>query len=200
MKPATLVTAVIFLILGGALALYVEAQHWTHFLPVGHVNRQVPGDPPVMVGDGSLHAHSRNHWRTDGADGDTKIVPNTGTLQTSCDFSPTVGTTTNPASAFLWTDDENIYDVSPKDSTWSIVITNRNGSTVTISLKGTDLQFITDNGSSFTSSANGGEDYDRRQTPSSPVASIVVTGANDNTGWAKASKFHPHYSLGFCYK
>lgn len=163
MKPATVVTAVVFIVVGAAVGLFMEAQHWIHFLPAPPTPGtevhpfQVPGDPPVTVGDGSLHTHSKSAWLTN-RPGDTTIVPVTDSsngvgafyADSDCKF-PKGGNTVN-ASAFLWTDEDNIYDLSPSGSVsnWQVVVKHENGYYVSISVNANNqLQFVASSGSSF---------------------------------------------------
>jgi hypothetical protein len=209
-KIGMFATGVIVAVAGGALGLFMQHEGWIHPFPDRTVHPfQVPGDPPVTVGDGSFHAHSKNDWMAD-QNNHMTILPNTPSgnagsfyQDSDCSFpDPADITKTVKATAFLWTDEDNIYDISPKSAAlWEIKVTHANGHVVTISIVNNYLQFASDNNSAFDAAQND-DDRDRRHSPAGKVIAIDVKGANDNTGWplGKVSKHHPHYTMGFCYR
>ena len=217
-KSAMVASGVVLFVVGGAIALFLQAQHIIDFF----ARFQVPGDPPVLVGDGSLHGHSKKGWLTD-ADGDMMIVPVTDTANGVGSFRNDSDCKVNgtSASAFLWTDDDSLYDISPSSSSgagWkvSILHDHRNdstdkhmGATVTIQVVNSQLQITTDKGSFDASKKNNDHDgHNREHNWPDVVTSITVQGASTSSSnslksgvWDATAKSgrHPHYTLAFCY-
>jgi hypothetical protein len=182
-------------------------------------NRQPPGDPPVTVSDGSLHAHSKAKWAQDRTpanypSGQT-ITPNStaGALAATC---PTVQVNSKNVAAYLWTDDEKAYDLTPSANTaLTITIVHdpddpdypSTDSQVVISYPPNGPLTITTHEGSFDGYTLKNRLHSRRGN----VVSINVTGTAaafnpPNTNGAAATwtppagDFNPHFTLGFCYQ
>jgi hypothetical protein len=201
-KLETVGAGVVLAVAGGALGLLLEWLGVTHFLkPQGIYHPfQVPGDPPVMVGDGSLHVDSKKGWVKDDDNDSTIVVKtagNSGSFYTdaNCSFSKPDGTKVT-ASAFLWTDDDQLVDISPKDiSAWKVTVTDGH-TTITISAPSNVLQLYTDLGG-FDKTKHGTRQHD---SLGEITAVTVVGSASPDFTWKPSKPYHPHYSLGFCYK
>ena len=113
MKSALLGIGVTLVVIAGVAGL-LSSLGKLHFGGGTGVNPlQVPGDPPVMVSDGSLHVHSRNGWVENGATDKTVTAkPVTGSLVggVNCGMQDNLG---NTFSAVLWTDDDLLYPIQP---------------------------------------------------------------------------------------
>jgi hypothetical protein len=138
-------------------------------------------------------------------------------LQTDCTDE---SGNTLPA-AFLWTDDDKVYDISPTSSNgsgWMITIyhDHRNdsndkhaGPTVTVAFTGTSnaLQIKSDKGAFDKVKANDHDENNRGHNWPDVVTKISVTGATAATGnlalppggWTPPHPRHPHYTVGICY-
>jgi hypothetical protein len=202
-KIEMLGTGLIVAVAGGALGLFMQYKGWIHVFPEQTVRPfQVPGYPPVTVGDGSLHAHSEKDWMSD-KDGEAVIQPKpsdgkSGAFykDTDCQFLANDNVTIVSATAFLWTDDDRVYDISPKDNTWMVKITDNNKTAVTIQVVNNLLQFSVDNGAAF----DKGKYHERQHNKPGEVTKIVVQGSTGgDLLWTPGKPFHPHYTLGFCY-
>src|SRR5260370_5752531 len=133
-----------------------------------------------MGGDGSMHVDSKKGWVKD-KDGDSKIVVktagNSGTFYTdaNCSFTKSDGrggTINVTASAFLWTDDDQLFDISPMDiNAWNVKVTNGH-TTTTVSSPGSVLQLYTDLGG-FDQSKHGARQHDSL----GEITAITVTGS-----------------------
>jgi hypothetical protein len=176
---------------------------------------QAPGDPPITIGDGSLHVHSKKNWTTN-ASGDMSIIPGgssafyaNGDCGTFTEIVNNVSTQVQ-ASVFLWTDDDTPYDISPSSpagSGWVVTISHgMNGPVVTVSVVSNQLQISTNMGAF--DPETGYDSHDRHLRPpagvSDRVTNISVTGATQApatpfTTW-KPKSSHPHYTLGICYQ
>jgi hypothetical protein len=182
---------------------------------------QVSGDPPVTIGDGSLGAHSKNGWLNPDPNppGDGSVIQPLGDTSTptfhtdgQCNFIDASGNTV-VASAYLWTDTDTFYDISPGSvsTNWLVTITHgTTGPVVTISLVGGLLQIKTSGGSIFDSVKPHDHDEKVRENNwPDVVTSIVVQGTASTTHlpdsnnvlgqWSPSSPHHPHYTLAFCY-
>ena len=143
-----------------AAALFTGCQPPTAESPGGVTKLQVPGDPPITIGDGSFHAHSQLDWISPDLSSGMIIRPKAtsgakpGSFSAGgpCAFKDKNKTVHN-AAAFLWTDEENLYDISPTNlndtSKWSIVITHNNH-VVTVSVVSGFLQIASDSGGTLT--------------------------------------------------
>jgi hypothetical protein len=163
---------------------------------------QVLGDPPVTVGDGSLHVHSVNGWVS--ANASSSISPNgvggaTGTLKTGC--SGMSGSQT----ALLWTENDKTYDISPTPGQpLTVMIQHTNddattGPTVTISVSANSFTISTDKGTF--DAERGHDEHNREHTMPSKLSEIDITGAASKfSQWKPMSPHHPHYTLEFCYQ
>jgi hypothetical protein len=214
---------VTLIVAGIALALFVGATGCQkpsapQPQPVPKVIDQVPGDPPVTIGDGSLHAHSGLDWVTPDLNNHMIIQPwgdsqaRTGTFYPGGECANI--TPSNPngytpnASAFLWTDDDNFYDISPQASSWTVTIahdhrtdaTNKHlGPNVTVTFVSNQLLIATDQGSFEAAKGGKNDGFNRHHNMPDVVTSIKVSGASSNFTWKPSSPKHPHYTLGFCY-
>ena len=203
--------AIFGIIAGGGLALFTQKMGLIPVLsPKPLVMTQSPGDPPIIIGDGSLHVHSKNGWANDVSAG--VVIKPSGTSFTSSNNCGTFGTA--PAKAFLWTDEDATYDISPANfASWQVVITNdsnHQNAVVTVSAPGGVLQITASQGATFDPNAN--YDVNNRQlhphsaSVSDVVTSIKVQGTTStsysvpNGEWDAKSPHHPHYTLGFCYQ
>jgi hypothetical protein len=229
MTAGRIVTGVLLLVIGAALGWFVHALGWLQLSTGGPVSKQVPGDPPVTVSDGSVHAHSPKGWVTPDPDASnhTIIQPlsptgdgSSGTFfaGSDCANAPPSGTAQTPgATAFLWTDDgpDTFYDISPPASgQWTVVITDSNANAVTVSYPNITAStpkptlLIKASQGGFDAVRSGDNDENNREySVPAVVRNIKVTGAapvNGNkalgaSGWTPSSHNHPHFTLGFCY-
>ena len=170
----------------------------------GFTSFQVPGDAPVTVSDGSLHAHSDYGWVKNN-DGDPVIQPNpdTGTLQATCTITDKNG---KKVSAIFWRDDI-LNDITPAtDQGLKITITHDQGTlnsdeaavVIAVPRKPGPLT-ITSNKDGF--DKGKGNKYNRQHSRPGEVAHIKVEGAVGGTiDWDPYNKAHPHFTLAFCYK
>jgi hypothetical protein len=222
-KAAMAVVGLVLVVAGGGLAIFMEGKGVIHLLPTKNVSRQVPGDPPVTIGDGSLHAHSKNKWlNPDPSPGDGSVIQPLGDSTTTaptfhqdgvCAFTDASGNPV-PASAYLWTDDsDTFYDISPGNNinSWLVTITHgTTGPVVTVSAPGGVLQIKTSGGSAFDQvKAHDHDEFNRADNWPDVVTGIAVQGtlstshlpdSNNVVGtWAPSSPHHPHYTLAFCY-
>jgi hypothetical protein len=201
---------VVFLLLGGGLGALIHK-----LISPPASSRQVPGDPPVTIGDGSIHVHSVLNWVTPDPDNTNHMIiePYGANSSTTGKFYPggecgNNGSTPN-ASAFLWTDDgDRFYDISPAGGSWKVTIAHdhskdgnnpHKGPNVTVTFVNNQLLMTTDMGSFDVSKGGQNDEYNRQHTMPDVVTSITVAGATSNVTWKPSSPKHPHYTLGFCY-
>jgi hypothetical protein len=207
MKSALLGIGVTLVVIAGVAGLLTSLGK-LHFGST-RVPFQVPGDPPVMVSDGSLHAHSSNGWVEHGAK-DQKITANpvTGSLVggVNCKMHDKLG---NYVSAFLWTDDDLLYPIQPGATIQikhdSADAASANVAEVDITLPNPmgPLQITTQDGYFEPEKMAKGGKHNRQHSRPGEVESITITnpGVSPFT-WPPAgydSKY-PHFTLAFCYQ
>jgi len=178
-----------------------------------HTTGQPPGDPPVTVSDGSLHAHSLNKWLGDKTptSGTGLIItpnPSGATLSANCSA---VQVNSQKVAAYLWTDDEKVYDLTPgSNATLTITIVHDpndgdSDANVIISYPPSGPLTITTDQGTFDGQTLKNRLHSRRGN----VASITVTGTAtafnppNSSGaptWTPPNPANPHFTLGFCYK
>jgi hypothetical protein len=204
--------AVLLMIVGFGAAYLMYSRHVPPFNPppAPHprpVVLQAPGDPPVIVGDGSLHVSSKNDWAKAGGDIDDKklIRPlgdggNAGSLQ-----NPSTCSMPGTDPVLLWADDlpndQPVPLSANADQNLVVQIYHANiddsaaGPTVTISKitkidsnlptgnRVHDLRIETDQGK-FEVAKNGKHAGNHRShdTPSR-VSKIVLNGNQTNPVW-----------------
>jgi hypothetical protein len=208
----------------GLLSAAAAAALTYMFVHMPGSNKQPPGDPPVTVSDGSLHAHSKPAltippnppWLADQptATGSGQIIqpyPPNGTLSSGC---TDMVVNSNKASAYLWTDDENAYDITPSAlETLKITITHDSSGTtsdskVIIKVPPNGQLTITTNDGSFDRPDLSNRLHSRRGNVESikvegsaiPFNPPNPTGNNPPATWVPYNLKQPHFTLGFCYK
>ncbi len=231
-KTAMLVGALL-LVIGAAIGWFARPQ--SPVLPqsvlqlphTGFVMTQAPGDPPVTVSDGSLHAHSKYDWTADN-DTDPTITPNPASTASGYTpgYSTTCGMTAldpitgkpNPVSGVLWTDDEMTTDLSPGTTGITVTIvhdpngldapdsTGHDAEVIITANPGTAPTIATNRGSFHApEGSNPGQQeearYNRRHKRPGNVSEIIVKrGATTIRDWTPVNTWDPHFTIGFCYQ
>jgi hypothetical protein len=201
-RTAVAVTAIASALIGVGVGSYARAKNWIVFPAV---NRQVVGDPPITVSDGSLHVHSKLYgWNPDSAGGDksfnavAKDGSTNGTLSKSCNTM--MDDSGDLMSAELWTDDLEAVDISPdKGKSLTITITHDgNDVVITAPPEGTAgaLNVNTSTDFFFQSEGKG----NRRHKRQGEVSKIVVQGHGSKITWKPSNPANPHFTFGFCYQ
>lgn len=202
-RTAVAVTAIVSALVGVGVGLYARAKNWIVFPAV---NRQVVGDPPITVSDGSLHVHSKLYgWNPDSAGGDAsfnavaKDGTTNGTLSKTC---PTVQDSDgNLVSAEFWADDTEATDISPDRG---------KGLTITITHDGDDVVITAPpEGAPGLLNVNSKSDYffqsegrkgNRRHKRAGEVTKIIIQGHGSKITWKPSNPLNPHFTFGFCYQ
>jgi hypothetical protein len=201
-KPGIVVIGGLLIVIGVGLGMFARAKRWIKWPDI--VPLQVTGDPPVTVGDGSLHAHSKvSGWGTEGdADKTIQAYPKGGKLYKDCGMTDDSG---QAASVLFWHDDDKVDNISPDAGTGlTITITHDTDGTpqggdptITITIPTTqDSLVMTTNSGHFHKS--DGKHYNRRHSRAGEVEKIVVVGGGNPKPWVP--QYHnPHFTLSFCY-
>jgi hypothetical protein len=207
--PAIVATAVAGALAIAAVTLFLVKEG---MIP-GFKRLQVTGDPPVTVGDGSLHARSQNGWVKNGNGGDATIEPKSkgggqATLHPGCGLAVDSKT----VSALLWTDDDKLYDISPNGAVFNATITHdsdnvSNGGDpaieITIPSVGYPLTITTKDGTfEKAKDAKGRGAGNRQHSRPGQVEKVVVSAGSTSITWDPKTikQYNPHYTLAFCYE
>ena len=202
-KPALAVIAVIVgLAVGGGVAVLL--------IPRGGITPlQVPGDPPITIGDGSMRGHSANDWRTD-ADGGVTIVAKNPGGDGAGSFHQggqcAIPNGNQNASAFLWTDFDDLpHDISPTNlnnvNGWSVTLADANNAQLKVTIANGHVQLVASgSGSPKFDNAKADDEHERRLSPAGKVRTITVADTSSgSTATYTMSQHHPHFTLGFCF-
>jgi len=175
---------------------------------------QVPGDPPVMVSDGSLHAHSNNGWKEANHRSEITAIPNNGdpnmgslAASANCGIKDSNG---NYAAA-LWTDDSNdvLYPIQ-HGAQISIVhdsgdVASGGDAHITIAVpQAMGPLTITTMDGDFEPELPGKKGkHNRQHSRPGEVESITITNPSATPyTWPPSSygSKYPHFALEFCYQ
>jgi hypothetical protein len=213
--PGMLVAGAILIVAGGGLTFLALAMGWIQG-PGEVLHRyQVPGDPPITIGDGSLHVHSKFKWLDPDPDPTNHMIiqplgnppDHTPSFQTNCNVTDASGNQVS-LSAFLWIDDGKLYDISPLSlATWKVKLThnNGNGPAVTVTARNGVLQISSDKGGFEAVWPHDHDRNNRQHNWPDVISKIEVQGVVTSTSyplpngnWMNSNQY-PHYTVGFCY-
>jgi hypothetical protein len=193
------------------LTLFMKSRNMVVF---GRMHRgalfQPTGDPPVTVSDGSLHAHSKAGWASNAES--AQITPaGNASLKANCSgmtgADDSLFGTSNQASVTFWADDTESLGISPPGGgTTQIDIkydsADTASPTVTIKASASSLTIVTADGA-FLAEPSHSDNHDRAHSRDGQVEQITISGANyqgNNQVWTPQNPYHPHFTLGFCFK
>lgn len=204
----------VLVVLAGWIA---KLQGWD---PLLAGTRQVGGDPPVTLSDGSLHAHSRaSGWQSDQNYGSygKLMMPNpaNGSLHVGgCNGMTGLNSSgkLQPASAIFWSDDHEDWDISPASSNGTTTVhiqysskdDAHNNPWVVIIAPASGQLVIQSDDDYFSPDLNPGSGpHNRAHIRQGDVEAIWIEGSNhdvpQNKPWKPVNADDPHFTLGFCY-